>query len=352
LLKITFVLLAASVSSPARADEFASSPVRAGYEPSGRLLDFEARRRMDVERGVDPMLTYIVEAFAAPQLDNRVVTTGLLMLEIDVALDKLIGPGWGAAYASGLAVHGQGLTDELMDVHGVSGNAAPEDVRLFEAWIEQPVGPFTLRAGLLAADQELVLAEHSSTLMSATFGITSQFSANILGPVYPVGTPGASARLELGTVTARLAVYDGTQSNDHGIPSDLGPSVLVLGELHASFLKLGAWYHDERDTGVYAIADAQLERYVGAFARAGYSPDAPVVHYIDAGIRVTPGPRRPADFVSAGIAFATTDEGAQIVVEATYELQLRLLALQPGLQLVMLRDRTVGVLATRATIVF
>jgi hypothetical protein len=217
-------ILCCALLATAHADELANSPARAGYEPTGRLLDFEARRHLDVDHGVDPMLTYVFETFAAPQLDKRMVAAGLLMLELDLALDKLVGPGWGAAYAAGLAIHGNGLTDELEDVHGVSGNVAPEDVRLFEAWFEQPIGPFTLRAGILSADQEFLVADHSSTLLSATFGITSQFSANALGPVYPVGAPGASGRLEIASVTARLAVYDGTQSNNRGIPNE--PSAL------------------------------------------------------------------------------------------------------------------------------
>ena len=347
-----FVVALALIATPTFADEFANSPLRAGYEPTSRLLDFEARRRWDAQDGFDPMLTYVVEMFAAPQLDDRVVTAGLLMLEVDLALDKLIGRGWGAAYAAGFAIHGHGLTDEVMDVHGISGNTAPEDVRLFEVWLEQPIGAFTLRAGLLAADQEFVLAEHSSTLLSATFGITSQYSANVIGPVYPVATPGVSGRLELDRVTLRAAVYDGTQSNTHGIPSELGPASLVIGQLGIGPLQLGGWHHEERGNGVYAIADSNVAPGVGAFARVGYSPNAPVVNYIDAGVRITPGPRRPDDLVSVGIAFATSDQGAQILVETTYELQINWLTLQPDLQLLMLHDRSVVIMATRATIVF
>jgi hypothetical protein len=336
----------------AHADELANSPARAGYEPTSRLGDFEARRRWDVELGIDPMLTYSAEMFVAPQLGDRVVTAGLLMAEVDVALDKLIGPGFGAAYIAGFAIHGSSLTDELMDVHGVSGNTAPEDVRLFEAWLEQPIGAVTLRGGLLATDQELVIADASSTLLAATFGITSQFSANIIGPVYPIAAPGISGRLELEPVIARAAVYDGTQANSHGIPTDVGSSYLVLGELGVGAVRVGAWHHDERGNGYYAIADAQVEELVGAFARVGYSPDAPVVHYVDAGIRVTPGSLRPNDLISVGVAFATTDQGAQTLVEATYELQVRWLTLQPDLQLLMLHDRSVAIMATRATVVF
>lgn len=339
------------LSEYAGADELSNSPVRAGYEPTGRLLDFEARRHLDVDDGFDPMLTYVVESFAAPQLEDRVVAAGLVMLEIDLALDKLIGRGWGAAYVSGLAIHGSGLTDELADIHGVSGNAAPEDVRLFEVWLEQPIRALTLRAGILSADQELVLAEQSSTLLSATFGMTAQFSANVGNPVYPVGTPGLSARLELDAVTARLAIYDGTSTNTHGIPTDLGPDSLVLAELALGPIKVGGWHHTERGDGVYAIADAKLEDNVGAFARVGYSPDGPVAHYIDAGVRVTPRPR-PGDLIGAGIAFATTPDGPQTLVEATYEMQIGWLTIQPDLQVLLLRERTVGVAGTRATIVF
>lgn len=341
-----------ALAVPARADELANSPVRAGYEPTGRVLDFEARRRWDVEHGVDPMLTYVFDTFAAPQLANCIVASGLLMAELDLALDKLIAPGWGAAYISGVAIHGSGISNELMDVHGVDGNVAPEDVRLFEAWLEQPIGPATLRAGLLAVDQEFVLAARSSTLISATFGMTSQFSANVVGPTYPVGAPGASARLESDDLALRLAIFDGTQSNTRGIPDALGPAMLAIGEVAAGPLELGGWHHDELGTGYYAIVDAQLEPRVGAFARTGYSPDGPVTHYIDAGARVTPSARRPDDFASAGIAFATTAQGMQTLVELTYEMQLGWLTIQPDLQLLLLRDRTVGVLGTRATVVF
>jgi hypothetical protein len=296
------------------------------------------------------MITYSVEMFAAPQLGDRVVTAGLLMAEIDVALDQLIAPGLGAAYIAGFAIHGSSLTDELMDVHGVSGNTAPEDVRLFEAWLEQPIGAFTVRGGLLSADQELMIADSSSTLLSATFGITAQFSANVVGPVYPNAAPGLSGRLETGPLTTRLAIYDGKQESSHGIPTDIGGSYVAIGELDFGEIAVGGWHRDERGNGGYVVADAQVAEGLGAFTRVGYSPDGPVAHYIDAGVRVTPW--RPDDFISVGVAFATTEQGQQTLVEATYELQVRWFTLQPDLQLLMLHDRTVGIMATRATIVF
>jgi hypothetical protein len=52
------------------------------------------------------------------------------------------------------------------------------------------------------------------------------------------------------------------------------------------------------------------------------------------------------------LAFAQVDEGDQILVETTYEAQIGWLTIQPALQLMMMREQTVGIAATRMTIVF
>jgi hypothetical protein len=335
------------------ADEFATSPLRAGYQPSDkRLLDSAWRARWE-DRGLRWDATYAMEAFAAPQLERAIVAAGLFIAELELDGAKLVHGGLGQAHVAAFAIHGDGLSDELMDIHGISGNVAGDDVRLFEAWYEQPIGVVTLRGGLLAADQEYVIADHASTLLGATFGMTSQFSANVGGPVYPVATPGLSARIETTHVVGRAAVYDGTQSNVRGVPTDLGPAWLVMSEVELfDTVELGAWRHSERGAGYYAIVDAHIDDRTGAFARLGISPGKAVDTYIDAGVRVVPGASRPDDFVCAGLAFARTEQGAQIAIEASYEAQVRWLTIQPDLQLVMLHDRTVAVAATRVTLVF
>lgn len=202
----TLAVCAVLGASHARADELASSPVRAGYEPhQARILDGAWREDLET-RGLRWNATYAGELFAAPELDDSVVAAGLFALEVDVDLGTLAGAPLGALRATALAIHGHGLVDELMNIHNVSGNVAEPDVRLFEVWYEQPIGAFTLRGGLLAADQEYVAAEHSASLLGATFGITSQFSANQVGPEYPVATPGVSGRLELAPIAVRGAM--------------------------------------------------------------------------------------------------------------------------------------------------
>jgi hypothetical protein len=171
--------------------------------------------------------------------------------------------------------------------------------------------------------------------------------------VYPVAAPGLSGRVELDSVIVRAAIYDGTQSNVRGIPTDLGPEWLVMSDVEIfDALELGAWRHSERGAGYYLGLDHTLTSILGAFARLGISPHQPVDTYLDAGIRIGPGPLRPDDFICTGLAFARSEQGMQIAIEASYEAQVRWLTIQPDVQLVMLHDRTVAIFATRATLVF
>jgi carbohydrate-selective porin OprB len=335
-------------------DPCACSPNKPGFHRSSALTGEWNGVRADLfERGVKITGTYAGELFASPTLDtDRVVVAGLAALAIDVDLAKLVDDRLGALKLSGFGIHGRGLSERIMDVYGVSNNVAKPDVRLFEAWYEQPLGPVTLRAGLLAADQEFVLAEHSTVLLDATFGILAMVSYNIGNPVYPVATPGASAQLETDAVAVRAAIYDGDQPNEHGLPTGLGDHAFLIGEVElAGTLKLGAWHHTERGSGYYAIVDHQLERYVGTFARLSVAPDKPIELYADAGLRIGPGPLRKRDFASLALAFARTEVGAQTVVEATYQILVNgWLTVQPDAQLVLTRDGTAGVLATRAVV--
>jgi carbohydrate-selective porin OprB len=334
-------------------DPCACSAAKPGFFRRDKLTgDWDDHRTALEHAGVVLQGTYSVEAFAARHLATPVVVGGLFVVSVDVDAAALLARGLGALHVSALAIHGGGLTAELMDVYGVSGNAAPDDVRLFEGWYEQPVGALHLRAGLLSADQEFVLARHSSALMNATFGITSQLSYNLLGPVYPIATPGVSARVEGSWLTGRAALYDGDQHNVHGVPTSTPQTALALGEVEvAQLVKLGAWHHGTKGDGGYAIVDHELEARVAAFARAGYSPSQPVSMYLDAGIRLGPGPLRPKDFAGVGVAFARTDHGAEIVYELTYQAQLGWLTIQPDLQVLLQRERTTAIVATRVTIV-
>ena len=66
--------------------------------------------------------------------------------------------------------------------------------------------------------------------------------------------------------------------------------------------------------------------------------------YIDTGIRFRNGPRRPRDFVSAGVAFARTETGSQTLVEATYQILVKgWLTIQPDAQLILKANASAAV---------
>ncbi len=352
-------------------DPCACSAAKPGFFRRDKLTgDWDEHRDNLEKEGVTIQATYSLEEFAAPHLAKNFVTGGLFVTSLDIELNKLMATGegddveeshLGQIHASALAIHGGGLSAELDDVYGISGNSAPNDARAFELWYEQPLKSFKIRAGLLSADQEYVLAAHSTALLNATFGIISQLSYNVLGPVYPVATPGASARMDSDLLTVKAAIYDGDQKNKHGLPTNLfhEKSYLAIGEVElAKLLKLGSWHHSSTNSdGYYAILDHQVDGRVGAFARVSYSPGKAVTSYIDTGIRIGPGPLRPKDFMGAGIAFVRTrpDEvsigGAQIVYELTYQAQFGWLTIQPDFQLLAQRGRTTPIGAVRVTIV-
>src|SRR6185503_6729852 len=160
-----------------------------------------------------------------------------------------------------------------------------------------------------------------SVLIGATFGIIAMFSYNVGAPVYPVATPGVSARFEKDDVTIRGAVYEGHARDDHGIPNALDNEALLFAEAKYDWLQLGIWHHTEHGNGYYAVADKQIAPIVGAFSRLAIAPDNALTFYIDSGIRIGPGPLRERDFFSVGLAFAKTmDLGPQTIAEATYQI--------------------------------
>ncbi len=294
-------------------------------------------------------LSVAAEAFAARGLERCCVALGVATAGVDLDL------GHATAHVLGFAIHGDGLTAELEDIHGVSNLYADDDVRLYEAWIEHAREAWAIRDGLLAVDQELVIAEHSTLLLDATFGIIGQYSANVVGPVYPVGSPGVSARLGRDDLIVRAAIYDGSLDEVHGVPTGLGGGLGVAEVALAGTMKLGGWIHTDRPDGLYALFDRALHPRAGAFVRFGASPGGPVSVYADAGVRIAPSRRRPEDLASAGVAYSTVAAGdgtarGEVVAEVTYQAVTRWLTVQPDLQLVWQPDRVVPIAGVRAVI--
>ncbi len=288
--------------------------------------------------------SYAAEVFTAPTFAGRpVALSGLAALALDLDLAIVANEHLGTLHAAAFGIHGRGISERLMDAFGVSGNTATPEVRLYETWYEQPVGPLAIRAGLLTAE-EFTVADHSGGLLAATFGILGSLSYAIGNPVFPVATPGASSRVVLDEVTVRAGVFDGAQRNRYGIPTSPGNDLLALGELGlGETFKIGGWHHTELGSALYLVLDRQLDDSLSTFLRMSVSPEDALPFYFDAGVQL-----RGA---SVGLAFAQADIGPQTVVEASYELVVTgRLTLQPDLQILLMRDATIAVFGARATV--
>lgn len=354
---VSVLVVASPVHAEVELDPCACSPNKPGFHRAEALTgDWGGLRKDLFDDGIKITAAYAPEVFAAPGIeDDRVVGAGLASLAVDFELATLVSDRLGTVHLSSFGIHGKGL--QLMDIYGVSNNVATEDVRVFEAYYDQAIGPFGIRAGLLSADQEFIIAEHSTVLLNATFGIIALMPNNFGGPVYPQATPGVSARLETEPLIVRAAIYDGERIESHGIPEELGDSALVIGEVESRGVKLGAWHHTELGSGYYGVVSRQLARKLGAFTRFGIAPDQDISLYADLGFRFGPGgiaKRRKRDFLSVGLAFADSRlVGMQTAVELTYQILVRKwLTVQPDLQVALKRDGTAGVIATRAVIAF
>jgi porin len=284
-------------------------------------------------------------------------------------------------------IAGDGLNGDVGELTLVSNINARGGVRVYEAWLEQSVfdRAVSLRAGLLAADQEFILTTAGLLYYNSVFGGPVFLSANMRWPIYPVGALGARLKVAVAEKAyVQAAVYDGDPGSEEDNRYGLAVAVhghegcFMIGEAGWTFgdplpvtLKAGVFHHTgefvDHSPGVpqrglsggYVLAEHTVcrnltgiggcpEGSVDVFVRAGVAQEdvATVSFGLDSGINLTgilPG--RPADVLGLGFIYARigTDYAAaqpdapawgyEMVVEATYKITFsRWLNLQPDLQ--------------------
>lgn len=178
-----------------------------------------------VERGVTFHLEYRSEVLANTSggIRRGVVYEALADAWVDVDFGLLL--GWTAPDEQGgrrslgptlrarlLYPHGKGLSEQYVgDLGTLSSFDFYDSVRLFELWLEQPVGTrASLRAGLMSLDEEFALSNHGGVFMHSCFGAPTGISGNFSVPIYAISALGA--RLEVvpfDGVFARFAAFDG-----------------------------------------------------------------------------------------------------------------------------------------------
>jgi porin len=236
-------------------------------------------------------------------------------------------------------------------------------------WLEKKIldGAGSIRLGQLAADSEFFFSDLSTMFLQSDYPTAAANNQPGGGPAYPLATPGARLRFDLGKnkdTTLLFAIFNGDPAgpcpgdpdtcNRYGLNFRVRDPALLYGEAQfrwnqgkddtglATQLKFGGWSHlgqfnDQRydnngvllasaassgvpaqhrgDWGIYGIIDQQLYRPKGgdaasgisAYARASLTPsDRNLVDtYLDGGV-VFNGlvPNRPADKFGAAIIYA------------------------------------------------
>jgi porin len=368
----------------------AAAAVQAPQDPPGfwerntLLGDLGGARTALEERGIIFALAFTAEVLSNVHGGVRRDTGADLLLDwvIDADLDKAIGWTGGSARVNPMWLAGDGIAGDVGDLTLVSNITGRGEVRVFEAWLQQALGPvFSLRAGILAADQEFIISTSGLLYYNSVFGGPVFVTPNLAWPIYPVGTPGARARFDLAPgVYVQGALYDGDPGAEDFNPTGLrvrlsdadGLFTIVeagwtYGQALPGTIKVGRFHHtaDFVDftsgatvsglRGGYLVVEQKVwkgeEGTLDAFLRFGFSEeDRSFVSFgIDAGLNFTGlVPGRPDDVLGLGgiyahisRAFARSQPdrslwGHETVFEATYKIAISpWWSLQPDLQVIV-----------------
>lgn len=329
-----------SLSSGPRATTATAGHSEIHAAPENLFGEWGGLRPALAERGIGLSIEYVGEVLGnvSGGLKQGAVYDGLLKTAVDFDLQKLAAAPGTRMHVSGLYPHGRSLSEHYTtDLFTLSNIDAPDKVRLFELWLEQPLGTdkLTLRFGALAADEEFAFSEQGCLFINGTCGWPAILSANVPSPAYPQAALGARlAWRPTETSFIQAAVYDGDPNpanasghatNPHGVEFALNEDALILVEGGIGWnqgsetklpgnAKLGFFYHtgefdDLRlddagrsladpaasgvpqshrgNYGVYAVVEQTLWREtedaaqaLGVFARLGAAPpDRSLVQY-------------------------------------------------------------------------
>ncbi|MDE2578810.1 MAG: carbohydrate porin [Hyphomicrobiales bacterium] len=194
--------------------------------------------------------------------------SGRLELTTDIALDKLLGAGSllanGKIHANAFSIQGPGVTNRLVGSYATISNIeALPTFRLFEAWYEHTLGPWSLRVGQIGVDSEHATSATAGQFNDGTFGWPALAAANLPsgGAAYPLATPGARLKYASKAFEWQIAALNGDPApagvdpspqrrDPHGLDFRLRGGVYLVSELKIfmpwsddAALKIGVWRH-------------------------------------------------------------------------------------------------------------
>ena len=352
------------------------------WERDALLGDWGGVRRSLADRGLTTTLEFTGEFLGTVHGGVERDTGADLLLDwvVEADLDRMLGWTGGSAKLNPLWLAGDGVSDSLGDLTQVSNITGRGGVRVFELWLQQALfdGAISLRAGILAADQEFAITGQGQLYYNSVFGGPVFLTANLAWPIYPVGALGARVRVEPAPgLSVQAAVYDGNPGTEDANRSGLrvrlhsDEGVFTIAEIGwtsggdcPGTVKAGGFHHSGGGTssssglgGGYALYEQKIYREgplpgaLDAFVRVGFVPEekARVAFGADAGLNFTgllPG--RPLDVLGVGFIYARISRtfalaqpepatwGYESVIETTYRLAVTpAWSFQPCVQVVL-----------------
>ena len=247
---------------------------------------------------------------------------------------------------------GQPTATMIGDLQGVSNIEAGNLTFLYELWYKQQFGKFDLLVGLQDLNVNFAASETGSLFSNSSFGIQSSISDNISSPVFPLTALGVNINWNISEdYQWKVAIFDGTpddfESNPYNIQWKLSRNqgFLAISEfqMNKSLIrgstgcyKIGSYYHQHNDEihseqkngGVYMIADQQINNKLAVFSQIGFSPKSinNHNHYYSLGLNynglIT---SRQDDQFGVAFAYAGIDKsiiGSETAIEITYKWQI------------------------------
>jgi len=332
------------------------------------------------EHGVTWTLFYTNDVLSnvSGGIKRGTIDQGKVELQVATDLGKVAGLKGLTFYWNAFQIHNTGRMrrDYVGGMNTIAAIEANATTRLSELWLEQKFlhDAASFRVGQLTADSEFFFSDVSTMFLQSDYPTAAAANQPGGGPAYPLSTPGARLRFDLGKqkeTTLLLAIFNGNPAgpcpgdpdtcNRYGLNFRVHDRALMFAEAQfrrnqgkddtglASQIKIGAWSHlgqfsDQRfdvtglslanplssgipamhrgDFGIYGIIDQQIYRPKGGapnsgisvFTRAAWSPpDRNLVDkYIDGGI-VFNGlvPGRPHDMFGAAFIYAHFSNAVQ-----------------------------------------
>jgi porin len=186
-----------------------------------------------------------------------------LDLTADLDLEKAVGWRGAVLHAYALNNSGGAPNDIAGTLQGVDNiEVATPRLRLFELWLEQGVGPATVKVGLYNLNSEFYANDSAALLINPSFGIGSELAAT--GPngpsIFPSTSLGVRLNLDLGggryTRAAVLNAKSGVLGDPGGIDWSFDNGVLTIAEAGVegpTRFSAGAWRYSKRQDDIRTV---------------------------------------------------------------------------------------------------